>query len=470
MLSVTSFVFLCVFSFNLDSISSDQLTEQLSCLTVSLSKEASKNIGKNNFSSKTSFPEGLKSPATDVQPLSIEDVDVESIDPDSRDDKKDKENFIVLSDDEKEPILPSDFLLSDTKTSHCVLDVETVAPNVDESTLPPDSMKKKGHAIDTSNDMSQPFQRKDATIVSGLTSQKVDYDKLRGKQTSVSLSKPEGSNQKDIIPKCASDYSRSQGHLKTSFNEAVSIKKLNKPCDNVFSKKGDTTLRERVFNAEDDPLESALDSVKRQPTLMERPNASVPKRQLIQLKTPIGNKHANLQRLGAREKRFKPPRLDEWYKPILEIDYFATVGLASVSEVDSHTVCKLKEVPVCFQSPEQYVAIFRPLVLEEFKAQLQSSFLEMSSLEDMYFGSLSVLSVERVDDFHLVRFSHDDSDSTSSRSFSENDLVLLTKEILQRPCHDVHMVGKVVLHTLSYIFLEVLGKKIFLCKIFPVPS
>lgn len=445
MSSVISFVFLCVFSFNLDSISSDQLTEQLSRLTVSLSKEASKNIGKNNFSSKTSFPEGLKNPATDV----------ESIDPDSRDDKKDKENFIFLSDDEKEPILPSDFLLSDTKTNCCVVDVETVAPSVDESTLPPDSMKKKGHAFDTSNDMLEPFQRKDATIVSGPTSQKVDYDKLKGKRTSVALSKLEGSNQKDIILKCASDSSRSQGHLKTSFNEAVSIKKLNKPCDNVFSKKGDTILRERVFNAEDDPLESALDSIKRQPTHVEKPNVSVPKRQLIQLKTPVGNKHANLQRLEAREKRFKPPRLDEWYKPILEIDYFATVGLASVSEVDSHTVCKLKEVPVCFQSPEQYVAIFRPLVLEEFKAQLQSSFLEMSSLEDMYFGSLSVLSVERVDDFHLVRFTHDDSDSTSSRSFSENDLVLLTKEILQRTCHDVHMVGKVV--SPSYFVIHFFG-------------
>lgn len=437
---------------NLDSISLDHLTEQVSRLTVSLSKEASNNIGKYNFSSKASFPKGLKSPATDVQPLSSEDIDVEVPVPASMYDKKDKENFILLSDDEKEPMVsPSEFILSDTKTSHSVLDVETVAPSVDDSTLHPDSVKKKVHDIETSKDMLEPSQRGDATNGFGLTSQKENYDKLRGKPTSVAISKPEAvdSNQKEMIPKCGNDSARSQGNLRISFNEAVGTKKLNKPRDNVFSKKGDTMLREIVCNAEDDPLESALDSVRRQPSHMEKPNISVPKRQLIQLKTPIGNRNAHLQRLEGQEKRFKPPRLDEWYRPILEIDYFATVGLASASEDDGRTVCKLKEVPVCFQSPEQYIAIFRPLVLEEFKAQLQSSFLEMSSLEDMYFGSLSVLSVERIDDFHLVRFTHDDSDSTSSKSFSENDLVLLTKETLQRPSHDVHMVGKVILHSFS---------------------
>jgi senataxin len=127
----------------------------------------------------------------------------------------------------------------------------------------------------------------------------------------------------------------------------------------------------------------------------------------------------------------------------LEIDYFAIVGLASARKDENRTVSRLKEVPVCFQSPEQYIDIFRPLVLEEFKAQLRSSFLEMSSWGEMYYGSLSVLSVERIDDFHLVRFVHDESDSTSSRSFSDNDLLLLTKEAPENASHDVHMVGKV---------------------------
>ncbi|CAN0880373.1 Helicase SEN1 [Linum grandiflorum] len=119
------------------------------------------------------------------------------------------------------------------------------------------------------------------------------------------------------------------------------------------------------------------------------------------------------------------------------------VGLGSSSESEDPARNILKKVPVSFESPEQYVDIFRPLVLEEFKAQLHSSFMEMSSWEDIYYGSISVLSVERVDDFHLVRFVHDDKDSTSSKSFFENDLVLLTKEAPGSAPQDIHMLGKV---------------------------
>jgi senataxin len=67
----------------------------------------------------------------------------------------------------------------------------------------------------------------------------------------------------------------------------------------------------------------------------------------------------------------------------------------------------------------------------------------MSSWEDMFYGSLSVMSVERIDDFHIVRFVHDDGDTATCRSFSENDIVLLTKDPPQKSNHDVHMVGKV---------------------------
>ncbi|XP_048318227.2 uncharacterized protein LOC107428153 isoform X1 [Ziziphus jujuba] len=427
-----------------DGFSLDQLMEQVSCLAVSLSKEAS-NIGKNNFSSKTLFPGGLKNSVSDVQPLSIEDLNVEILDPATMDDKKDRENLIVLSDDEKEQMdTPSEFILSD-KTSQCMLDVETVASGVDDVTLLPDYVKKKVHGTDTSKDILEAFKRRDAKSGSGFTSRKEDNDNSRGKSPSIAPSVPEGvrSKQKEISPKSISGSFRSQASLKILSNEAVSIKKMNKPRDNAIWKAGEAMLRKIVCDAEDDPLEAALDSVGQKPPQMAKPSISVPKRQLIQLKTPIENRFGHLQRLEARAKRFKPPKLDAWYRPILEIDYFATVGLSAASEDDSRIVCKLKEVPVSFQSPEQYIEIFRPLVLEEFKAQLQNSFLEMSSLEDMYFGCLSVLSVERIDDFHLVRFAQDDKDSTSSRSFSENDLVLLTKEPLQRPSHDVHMVGKV---------------------------
>ena len=105
---------------------------------------------------------------------------------------------------------------------------------------------------------------------------------------------------------------------------------------------------------------------------------------------------------------------------------------------------KLKEVPVCFKSPDEYVEIFRALVLEEFKAQLHSSFQEMTSLDEMCYGGISVLSVERIDDFHMVRCVHDEAESSGSRSFLENDLILLTRQPLPRSSHgNIHMVGKV---------------------------
>ncbi|KAK3015916.1 hypothetical protein RJ639_007652 [Escallonia herrerae] len=93
------------------------------------------------------------------------------------------------------------------------------------------------------------------------------------------------------------------------------------------------------------------------------------------------------------------------------------------------------------------MTIFRPLVLEEFKAQLRSSFLEMDSSEEMFCGSLSVLSVERIDDFHVVRCVHDDTNLSGSRSFYENDLILLTRQPLQNSSHDVHLVGKKTLNS-----------------------
>lgn len=419
----------------------DELTEQVSHLSVSLSKEASDNIEKN-FSSEGLYLK-TKEPALDVQPWPIKDTDLQILDPATMNDKKDRTDLIVLSDDEKE-VSPSEIMLSDTSTSQRKLDFKTVASHIDENTSNIDLMSRKVCGIDTSKNILKATLHADVT--DGFAS-KMNSDKITGKLASVTFPKSVVDNsQKEIIPECnINDSLKSQGrvNLKKSSDGVVSSKKSNKAFESV--KTNDKILKAIVCDAEDDPLESALDSVRHQPSSLAKPNIFVPKRQLIQLGTSSGNKSGHFQRLEARARRFKPPRLDEWYKPILEIDYFATTGLTSASEDNSLACGKLKEVPVYFQSPEEYIDIFRPLVLEEFKAQLQNSFQEMPSWEEMYFGVLSVLAVERVDDFHLVRFTHDD-DSTSSKSFSENDLVLLTKEPLQKSSHDVHMVGKVFIH------------------------
>ncbi|KAK7841514.1 putative helicase magatama 3 [Quercus suber] len=430
-----------------DNFATDELTEQVSRLSVSLSKEASCNIENTAFRSTSLFPETLsfekKSLVSDVEPLSVDDSDVEILDSLTGSYKKDKENLVVLSDSEtEESISPNEAILSDTETGHCILDGKPLVPG---SAPHSDPKKEKVAGTGASMDLLESFQQKDATDRL-VASKSKDIDELKGKPAPASLLKSKGvdNKKKTEYPKHNENnsvLSQNRINLKNT-DEAVSSNKMVLNCNRIISKTSDTVLKEIVRDSEDDPFELALKSARIQQSVLSK-STSLPKRQVIQLKSPFESRFGRLHRLEAGVKRFKPPRLDDWYRPILELDYFATVGLASASEDGTRTVSKLKEVPVCFQSPEQYMEIFRPLVLEEFKAQLNSSFLEMSSWEEMYVGSLSVMSVERVDDFHLVRFIYDDNDSAASRTFSENDLVLLTKEPLQKSSHDIHMIGKV---------------------------
>ncbi|MCD7466946.1 hypothetical protein HAX54_004048 [Datura stramonium] len=114
-------------------------------------------------------------------------------------------------------------------------------------------------------------------------------------------------------------------------------------------------------------------------------------------------------------------------KTYSRVQYFLTVGLTTEGEGKNDSSSKLKEVPVCFQSVDEYVDIFRPLILEEFKAQYQSSFQEITSLEEMSWR-LSVMSVERIDDFHFIRCVHEDVDSSGSKSCSDNECLFCLQD------------------------------------------
>ncbi|KAJ7962656.1 p-loop nucleoside triphosphate hydrolase superfamily protein [Quillaja saponaria] len=408
----------------------EKLMEQVSRLSVLLSREGCSDFGRTNLNFKSlssinksmSFERGF---APDVHPSSLRDTDVQLLDSPMMTRKKNAYEMIFLSDDEMEPkALANKDIPSDTEAGHCVLDGKKVSSG---------SVKSIPHA--------EPAEEKRAVMNSSR-----DSDNLRGISSATSLITAQGvgSNRKESTLKSENGI-----NLNKFSDKAVSAKRMNVPCSGMVQKTGDPlsnacekVLNDIVRDSEDDPLETALESTRRQPLHVAKPVLSVSRRQVIQLKTPVENRPGRLHRLEAA-KRFKPPRLDDWYKSILEIDYFSAVGLASARKDENRTPIKLKKVPVYFQSPEQYVKIFQPLVLEEFKAQLHSSFLEISSWEEILFGSLSVMSIERVDDFHLVRFVHDDSDSAGSKSFSENDLVLLTKDPPQKSSHDVHMVGKV---------------------------
>ncbi|KAG8653205.1 hypothetical protein MANES_06G179400v8 [Manihot esculenta] len=420
-----------------ESVNIDELTEEVSRLCVSLSKEVSSDMGTAK----------LRPGASYVQAAPAKDIRVKPMDSISVTNRGEKSNVIVLSDDEAEiQISPAKLILPDNGRSGRVqLDNQTVASTADGSALVAETAKEKVSSIKTSKDLLDAFEQKDASDRSGLTSQK-DFDKLRGKSLSSLKSKGADDKIKEVKSNASiNDAFASQNKidLKNSCYESVNAKSMIQTCHSLVSETRDSILKEIVRDATDDISESSLKSVRQQPSFLPKISASGPKRQIIQLKTPMDNRFGSVHRLEAGVKRFKPPRLDAWYRPILEINYFETVGLTSASEDETHKVSRLKEVPMCFRSPEQYVDIFQPLVLEEFKAQLTSSFLDMSSWEEMYYGILSVLSVERVDDFHLVRFVHDDNDLTSPKSFSENDLVLLTKEAPQNTYCDVHMVGKV---------------------------
>ena len=209
------------------------------------------------------------------------------------------------------------------------------------------------------------------------------------------------------------------------------------------SKKRGDLHKDAIFDSDsddDDNRESASDPT-RHSAHLKKPSVSVPKRKVIQLDMPTSGRCGVLKRMENGFRKFRPPKLDDWYRPILEIDYFSIAGLPSGSADGSAPLYEMKEIPLNFSSPDDYIKIFRPLVLEEFKAQFHNSFVEASSSEEMFCGSLCVLSVERVDDFHIVRARPEDGES--ARAFLENDLVLLTKEPLQNTAQQIHAVGKV---------------------------
>ncbi|KAF8389472.1 hypothetical protein HHK36_026167 [Tetracentron sinense] len=382
--------------FSSDTVAMDELKEQVSRLSVSLSSEAEYAVEKTTVKLEPSTFKGFsferKYSASDTEPSSTEDAD--------------------------------------------------------KSILLDDHGRKSSAAISTSKNLLEAFQLRETSGNDGLASRKPDSNASRGKLEPRSLIKLKGANEKrkesnyiyNVSNACTSEYT---ANIKNSSDGTVCSKILDKSCTNMVSETRDTVIKELICNTEDDPWELALKSSRRPQSSLTKTSASVPKRQVIQLKLPLENKSGYLNRLDAGVRRLTPPRLDDWYRPILEIDYFSTVGLSSVNNDENPTMSKLKEVPVCFQSHDHYVDIFRPLVLEEFKAQLHSSFVDASSSDDICCGSLFVLSVEKIDDFHLVRGVPDESESTASRGCSENDLIMLTKHPLQNSSHDVHMVGKV---------------------------
>ncbi|KAF5178102.1 Helicase sen1 [Thalictrum thalictroides] len=433
-----------------DDLEVDELNDQVSRLSVSLISQVGTSTSKVGRTILEPFDK--KCLAVDTEPSSFGDVEVQVLGSPLVKNKS-KDTVIVLSDDEAEEKLSEDMIrISCNKTSDRCLNEIPLDPVVVKSIYSNDYVNKSDSSIRNPKNISDAIQSVPITQNAGLLSKKHGSDPLKGQRASaypaqskgVDGTKNESKNLKDVLlPK-----NEDQSLQKSSSDVTTSSKILSQPCSlgttgtstNLGTK--DAFLKELEHNDENDPWEAALKAARCRQSLSARPGPSGSKRQVIQLNMPGENK-SGFRRYDVGGKRLKPPRLDDWYRPILEMDYFSAVGLSSTNEDENATAAKLKEVPVRFESPDHYVDIFRPLVLEEFKAQLHSSFIEASSSEEMSCGSVSLLSVERVDDFHLVRCVPGDNEYASSRGCSENDLILLTKNPFQNSTHDVHMVGKV---------------------------
>ncbi|XP_031745144.1 uncharacterized protein LOC101216410 isoform X2 [Cucumis sativus] len=443
-LSATSTIGAIEHLISLDAAAMDELTEKVAHLTILLSKNEKHNIVKTNLGTNAlvleDFPSGRKLSTSTLESPGVEEVDVPTM-VKSPEAKKEKfGELIVLSDDESKPyVSPTRAFLSKSDVG--------IAPS-NENDARGDFGKSKILVVEPSNytvDRDQEINDQCSSTFA-LKEHASGNSNTSPAMSSVLKSKDVDARPKEMNSECilSKDVARNgRIDLKVLSNKATGSKSKNQSCEAAVSVANFAVLKQVVSDAADDPLEIELNSVRNQKTNILKPITIVPKRRVIQLKTPDENRAVHLQRQMIGAKRFKPPRLDDWYRSILELDYFAMIGLTSASEDKSHMVKHLKEVPVCFQSPEQYVEIFRPLILEEFKAQLRNSFVEMSSWDEMYLGKISVLSVERVDEFHLVRFAYDDNNSVASKNFAENDLILLTKEPPQKSPQGAHMVGKV---------------------------
>ncbi|GAB2293091.1 hypothetical protein Dimus_038244 [Dionaea muscipula] len=423
----------------------DSLMEQVSRLSVSLSGDNSTLLEKSKLHPEATYSKGFCEKLYPKDDAEMQIMDLELI---RR--NRGADNLIILSDDEYE-----------YKTSACDLILSNDDPRTHLS----------------HDNVSSPSAQKGASLVglkkqtspeNGTSIDLTDLAPKTGRNEEVDLTTtPDNSGATRDILAVASSLPGKFGttnetrllHSKSSTSEC--LKSLDKDTQKMVSvetiqarysdtvgkttgsRTNDSILKELVHDAEDDPLDLAFNFATNNQRALTKSVPSVPKRRVIQLNMPVENRSGYLQKLEAGARRFKPPRLEEWFRPILELDYFSTVGLISAGEEGIRTSSELKRVPVSFESPEQYVDIFRPLVLEEFKAQLRCAFQEISSMEEMSCGSLSVVSVERVDDFHLVRCVHDDRDLSLTNSCLENDLVLLTKQPLQNSAHHIHMIGKV---------------------------
>ncbi|CAN6182813.1 unnamed protein product [Urochloa humidicola] len=403
-----------------DAVNIDELEERVSNLKLALSKEAPATVKREGGL----VEERIVSVPSPVQGSSGMDnvVNAESTKPPIT--SPDIHEIILLSDSE-DNLLAADVSSEEVLASVMENDTSTTASNMSKEVKPPEQrMLTDDTQVPLKSQICHPASNISASSRPVSSDSRNNIAASKGLDGMKKAGLPTNENKKSLLPKS----------VKSSIS---GTSQPQRPNLSSGTEKFKSIFRD-LSDDEDDPLDHALDNCRRPQISLAKPSILVPKRQVVQLPVPVERRQGSGSKVTSI-RRLQPPKLGSWFKNILEMDYFSVVGLSS-SEIVKKPA--LKEVPLCFDSQAQYVEIFQPLVLEEFKAQMQNSYAETPP-DDMMCGSISILSVERVDEFLIVRARPENSQSIKFKGCMENDLILLTKDPLKNPERQVHVLGKV---------------------------
>jgi len=149
-----------------------------------------------------------------------------------------------------------------------------------------------------------------------------------------------------------------------------------------------------------------------------------PRRGIQVMSAPVKDGKAMKQRASQADQAQRRADLaklsvKELHRAVLSWDFFSLAS--SEDEDDPGSLSKLLEaVPDRFGESSEYVQVFKPLLLQEVRAQLAQTSMEYESASSK--GKL--LNVDCVDDFHVLSF---EVTKPPEQRISENDVLLISK-------------------------------------------
>ncbi|KAK3015917.1 hypothetical protein RJ639_007653 [Escallonia herrerae] len=292
---LATLIIIIAWLWNTDTIAVDELTKQVSGLSVSLMSELSCTPEKPNSRSEPLSSEDIVlkrvCSGKGKKTLSSED-DVKILDSATLVSKEeDPGSVVVLSDDEKESKVSACDVIRSYPGSSLVMSYgKTGSAGAAKTASQGSKVKKNEPEIDSIANMLEP---------ASFVSRKLDSDKVGGKQELAPLvnSKVGVDLRKEVNSKCTSNdtfppekvsklkksdgtlssnivdsfQSQQVSDLRNSFGKTLSSKSIG---ENKASETRDIVIKELVRDAEDDPWELGLKSARRQDSSVTKINTS----------------------------------------------------------------------------------------------------------------------------------------------------------------------------------------------------